>query len=259
MYLVKWSGYEGTDKETSWLLANALGHASKIISKFHRRYPANLVLFWAPNIYPNFILFFHCLFYLLTNPKPFFSTTSIPSDYHSDPFLIPFLFTQENQNARKFITVKTKILHTNIIFPPLLLVSFTVCLVIWPQTNLLLYFLLLPFSFISTSLYPFFFSIFHPLPPLPFLLSPLSLFFSPSLCSFHHSLSFALCTLYPFWILSTLLIIPFWSSNHSSITSIILVKASHLFHSSPVSVPTFVLGSPPQLFSVSYFIQLCCI
>ena len=40
LYLVKWSGYEGTDEETSWLPANELGHASKIISKFHTRYPA---------------------------------------------------------------------------------------------------------------------------------------------------------------------------------------------------------------------------
>ena len=38
--LVKWSGYEGTDEETSWLPANELGHASKNISEFHTRYPA---------------------------------------------------------------------------------------------------------------------------------------------------------------------------------------------------------------------------
>jgi hypothetical protein len=38
LYLVQWSGYEGTDKETLWILANELGHASKIVSEFHLRY-----------------------------------------------------------------------------------------------------------------------------------------------------------------------------------------------------------------------------
>ena len=31
LYLVCWSGYEGTDDETSWLLATELGHASELI------------------------------------------------------------------------------------------------------------------------------------------------------------------------------------------------------------------------------------
>jgi hypothetical protein len=39
LYLVQWSGYKGTDEETSWILANKVGHASKIVSKFHFRYP----------------------------------------------------------------------------------------------------------------------------------------------------------------------------------------------------------------------------
>jgi hypothetical protein len=39
LYLVRWSGYEGTDEETSWILANKLGYASKIVSKFHLHYP----------------------------------------------------------------------------------------------------------------------------------------------------------------------------------------------------------------------------
>ena len=39
LYLVKWSGYEDTDKETSWLPASELGHASEIISDFHDAYP----------------------------------------------------------------------------------------------------------------------------------------------------------------------------------------------------------------------------
>ena len=39
LYLVKWEGYEGTDEETSWLLATVLGHASEIIEDFHCAYP----------------------------------------------------------------------------------------------------------------------------------------------------------------------------------------------------------------------------
>jgi hypothetical protein len=39
LYLVRWSRYEGTDKETSWILANELRHASEIVSEFHLRYP----------------------------------------------------------------------------------------------------------------------------------------------------------------------------------------------------------------------------
>jgi Chromo (CHRromatin Organisation MOdifier) domain len=39
LYLVQWSGYEGTDEETSWILANELRHASKIVSEFHLCYP----------------------------------------------------------------------------------------------------------------------------------------------------------------------------------------------------------------------------
>jgi Chromo (CHRromatin Organisation MOdifier) domain len=39
LYLVWWSGYEGTDEETSWIPANELGHASEIVSEFHLCYP----------------------------------------------------------------------------------------------------------------------------------------------------------------------------------------------------------------------------
>ena len=39
VYLVQWTSYEGTDEETSWILANELGHASEIITDFHRAYP----------------------------------------------------------------------------------------------------------------------------------------------------------------------------------------------------------------------------
>ena len=39
LYLVRWAGYEGTDEETSWLLASEFGHASEYISDFHHAYP----------------------------------------------------------------------------------------------------------------------------------------------------------------------------------------------------------------------------
>ena len=38
VYLVWWTGYEGTDEETSWILANELGHASEIVTDFHKEY-----------------------------------------------------------------------------------------------------------------------------------------------------------------------------------------------------------------------------
>jgi len=40
LYLVCWTGYEGTDEETSWILAMELGHASELIADFHTAYPA---------------------------------------------------------------------------------------------------------------------------------------------------------------------------------------------------------------------------
>ena len=39
LYLVRWSGYEGTDEETSWLLATELDHTSELLSSFHQKYP----------------------------------------------------------------------------------------------------------------------------------------------------------------------------------------------------------------------------
>src|SRR6266508_1981194 len=39
LYLVKWLGYEGTDKETSWLPADELTHAPDLVDEFHHRYP----------------------------------------------------------------------------------------------------------------------------------------------------------------------------------------------------------------------------
>ena len=40
LYLVRWSGYEGTDEETSWIPADELPHASELLSDFHAAYPA---------------------------------------------------------------------------------------------------------------------------------------------------------------------------------------------------------------------------
>jgi len=39
LYLVRWSGYEGTDEETSWLLATELGNATELLENYHVRYP----------------------------------------------------------------------------------------------------------------------------------------------------------------------------------------------------------------------------
>ena len=36
--LVRWTGYEGTNEETSWLPATELVHASKAVSDFHHTY-----------------------------------------------------------------------------------------------------------------------------------------------------------------------------------------------------------------------------
>jgi hypothetical protein len=39
LYLVKWFGYDGTDEETSWILATELDHASEVVSDFHSANP----------------------------------------------------------------------------------------------------------------------------------------------------------------------------------------------------------------------------
>ena len=39
LYLVRWAGYEGTDKETSWLVVTELGHATDLVANFHKAYP----------------------------------------------------------------------------------------------------------------------------------------------------------------------------------------------------------------------------
>jgi len=38
-YLVRWAGYEGTDKETSWITADELAHAQELVQDFHKNYP----------------------------------------------------------------------------------------------------------------------------------------------------------------------------------------------------------------------------
>ena len=38
LYLVRWAGYEGTDKETSWILTTELGHTSELLVDFHSTY-----------------------------------------------------------------------------------------------------------------------------------------------------------------------------------------------------------------------------
>ena len=39
LYLMHWTGYKGTNKETLWILASELGHASELIVDFHKAYP----------------------------------------------------------------------------------------------------------------------------------------------------------------------------------------------------------------------------
>ena len=49
LYLVHWTGYEGTDEETSWILTSELGHTSKLIVDFHAAYlakPGPLTSLW---------------------------------------------------------------------------------------------------------------------------------------------------------------------------------------------------------------------
>ena len=40
LYLVCWSGYEGTDEETSWILAMELDNAQEAVLDFHAQYPS---------------------------------------------------------------------------------------------------------------------------------------------------------------------------------------------------------------------------
>ena len=38
LYLIRWTGYEGTDEETLWILATKLDHASELVLDFHKSY-----------------------------------------------------------------------------------------------------------------------------------------------------------------------------------------------------------------------------
>ena len=40
LYLVRWTGYTGTDEETSWILASELENTPDLVSDFHQAYPA---------------------------------------------------------------------------------------------------------------------------------------------------------------------------------------------------------------------------
>jgi len=42
LYLVCWTGYQGTDEETLWILATELGNAPELVLDFHLAYPAKL-------------------------------------------------------------------------------------------------------------------------------------------------------------------------------------------------------------------------
>ena len=38
LYLVRWTGYAGTDEETSWILATELGNAPELVVDYHVAY-----------------------------------------------------------------------------------------------------------------------------------------------------------------------------------------------------------------------------
>ena len=40
LYLVRWTGYAGTNEETSWILATELGNAPELVADYHVAYPA---------------------------------------------------------------------------------------------------------------------------------------------------------------------------------------------------------------------------
>ena len=53
LYLVQWTGYKGTDKETSWILMTKLGHATELVSDLHSAYPGR------PGPFSLLLIFFH--------------------------------------------------------------------------------------------------------------------------------------------------------------------------------------------------------
>jgi hypothetical protein len=38
-YLVKWTGYEGTDEESTWIFPDELANAQELVQDFHKKYP----------------------------------------------------------------------------------------------------------------------------------------------------------------------------------------------------------------------------
>ena len=40
LYLIRWTGYAGTDEETLWILATELGNMPELVSDYHTAYPA---------------------------------------------------------------------------------------------------------------------------------------------------------------------------------------------------------------------------
>jgi len=42
LYPVQWTGHEGADEETSWILMTKLGHATELVLDFHSAYPDKL-------------------------------------------------------------------------------------------------------------------------------------------------------------------------------------------------------------------------
>src|SRR5260370_39975441 len=41
-YLVRWTGYKGTDKDTSWISSQDLNHAPDLVLSFHQDFPNRL-------------------------------------------------------------------------------------------------------------------------------------------------------------------------------------------------------------------------
>ena len=66
-YLVQWTGYEGTDEETSWLPASELPHASKLISDFYQAYPNPDPCLPLSSIYLELHTFLTCSFWLISS------------------------------------------------------------------------------------------------------------------------------------------------------------------------------------------------
>jgi Chromo (CHRromatin Organisation MOdifier) domain len=69
LYLVRWTGYEGTDEETSWVFATELGHAAEIVTDFHSAYPAKPGP-WARSAPSRFSLIHYMDYFLVNSHTP---------------------------------------------------------------------------------------------------------------------------------------------------------------------------------------------